>query len=96
MDADSDDDDNHAISNIAAGIGEVGMNTDVDMTIAESPSVSPFFQDDYIERTIPYRTDGPHPRGIGSHLRGRQSATRFSSARCNDTKRRSFPRRNDT
>jgi hypothetical protein len=50
MDADSDDDDNHAISNMVAGLGEVGMTTDVDMTTEESPSVSPFFQDDYIER----------------------------------------------
>ncbi len=44
MDADMDDDDDHTISNIVAGIG------DVDMTTEESPSVSPFFQDDYIER----------------------------------------------
>jgi hypothetical protein len=49
MDADSDDDDNHAVSNIVAGLGEIGMTTDVDMTTEESPSVSPFFQDNYIE-----------------------------------------------
>jgi hypothetical protein len=54
IDDDSNDDDHHAMSDIiVTGLGDVAMTMDAAMPTDESPPISPFFQDDYLERYPP-------------------------------------------